>query len=317
MLIGCDIIEDIKNGTTSKSTDNEKHKQGNTDKGNTYKDCINDSTSGMSKDAIEKKMGSQETNTYAEKAKGKRKCVKAPVKGSLSIDAPLKEKPVKGNVKALVKDNVVLNKSSVVLKEKPVKDNVKGPVKGNVKAPVKDKVEVSVLKGSLSVDVVPDDVVLNKSVGNVGKEKLPIVVKEKSTGVVYKSKSALSKDKLKQKVLPTVQGLSEVWVLRSSNQKDKPEVKSKVLVRVSRSKETPVKRKRNLLKEDDNKKKVNVKLLKGKSKKEDSNSEHETDEIVSSSDEVDHKPKKLKLKGWLNRKRNVSDSDSDSSSFNE
>nr|GEY68353.1 hypothetical protein [Tanacetum cinerariifolium] len=41
------------------------------------------------------------------------------------------------------------------------------------------------------------------------------------------------------------------------------------------------------------------------------------DEIVSSSDEVDHKPKKLKLKGGLKRKRNASDSDSDSSSFDE
>ncbi|GKE57515.1 hypothetical protein Tco_1496700 [Tanacetum coccineum] len=161
---------------------------------------------------------------------------------------------------------------------------------GNVKALVKDKVEVSVLKSSLSVDVVLDDMVLNKSAGN----------------------AVLSKDKLKQKVIPTVQGLSEVSVLRSSNQKDKPKVKPKAVVHVLRSKETHVKRKRNLLKEDDSKKKVKVKMLKGKSKKEDS--ELETDEVVSSSDEVDRKPKKLKLKGGLKRKRNGSDS---SSSFNE
>ncbi|GJY03490.1 hypothetical protein Tco_0369430 [Tanacetum coccineum] len=200
-------------------------------------------------------------------------------KGSLSVD--------------VVPDDIVLNKASVVVKQKPVKVNEnsavnvgKAPVKD--KALVKDKVEVSVLKSSLSVDVVPDDMVLNKSAGN----------------------AVLSKDKLKQKVIPTVQGLSEVSVLRSSNQKDKPKVKYKVPVHVSRSKETHVKRKRNLLKENENKKEVKVKLLKGKSKKEDFDSELETDDVGSSFDEVDRKPNKLKLKGGLKRKRNVSDSDS-------
>ncbi|GKD10194.1 hypothetical protein Tco_1189879, partial [Tanacetum coccineum] len=186
-----------------------------------------------------------------------------------TYQAPVKEKPVKDNVKAPVKGSLSVDAS---LKEKPIKGNVKAPV------------EVSVLKSSLSVDVVPDDVVLNKSAGNVGKEKLSIIVKEKSIGVVYTTKS--------------------------SNQKDKPEVKYKVPVRVSRSKETHVKRKRNLLKGNENKKKVKVKLLKGKSKKEDFDSELETDDVGSSFDEVDRKPKKLKLKDGLKRKRNVSDSNS-------
>ncbi|GJR74562.1 hypothetical protein Tco_0086927 [Tanacetum coccineum] len=216
------------------------------------------------------------------------------VKATVADKAPV--------VKAMVVDNVVADKEPV--KEKlagnvgkaPVKDKVKvsvlkgglALVKHNVKAPVKDKVEVSVLKGSLAP--VKDNV--NASV----KDN----VKEKSTGVVYKSKS---------KVILTVQELSEVPVLRSSNQKVKPEVKSKVVVRVSRSKETPVKRKRILSKEDDRKKK-----LKGKSKKEDYDSEHETDDVDSSSDEIDRKRKKLKIKAGLKRKRSGSDC-SDSSSI--
>ncbi|GKD48799.1 hypothetical protein Tco_1277775, partial [Tanacetum coccineum] len=75
------------------------------------------------------------------------------------------------------------------------------------------------------------------------------------------------------------------------------EVKPKAVVHVLRSKESHVKRKRNLLKEDDSKKKLKVKMSEGKSKKEDS--ELETDEVDSSSNEVDRKQKKLKLKGGL------------------
>ncbi|GJU89707.1 hypothetical protein Tco_1302130 [Tanacetum coccineum] len=114
----------------------------------------------------------------------------------------------------------------------------------------------------------------------------------------------------KQKEKSTVQELSEVPVLRSSNQKVNPDVKSKVVVHVSKSKETPVKRKMIVSKEDDRKKK-----LKGKSKKEDSNSELKTDDVDSFSDEVDRKRKKLKIKAGLKRKRSGSDS-SDSSSIN-
>nr|GEZ25690.1 ELM2 domain-containing protein [Tanacetum cinerariifolium] len=91
-------------------------------------------------------------------------------------------------------------------------------------------------------------------------------------------------------------------------QKVNPDVKSKVVVRVSNSKETHVKRKRIVSKEDDRKKK-----LKGKSKKEDSNSEFETDVVDSSSDEIGRKRKKLNIKAGLKRKRSGLDS-SDSSS---
>ncbi|GKE31809.1 hypothetical protein Tco_1451131, partial [Tanacetum coccineum] len=77
-------------------------------------------------------------------------------------------------------------------------------------------------------------------------------------------------------------------------------------VRVLSSKETPVKRKRVLSKEDDRKK------GKGKSKKLDSDSVLDTDEVDLSSDEVDQKRKKLKIKGGLKRKRNGSDFDSSS-----
>nr|GFB68050.1 hypothetical protein [Tanacetum cinerariifolium] len=221
------------------------------------------------------------------------------VKATVADKAPV--------VKAMVADNVVADKEPV--KEKSagnvgkasVKDKVnvyvlKGSlalVKDNVKAPVKDKVEVSVFKGNLAP--------VNDNVNAPVKDN----VKEKSTGVVYKSKSALSKDKPKQEVIPTVQELSKVPVLRSSNQKVKPKVKSKVDVRVSRSKETSVKRKRILSKEDDRKKK-----LKGKSKKDDFESELEISDVDSSSDEVDRKQKKLKIKAGLKRKGSGSDSSS-------
>nr|GEU89068.1 hypothetical protein [Tanacetum cinerariifolium] len=64
-----------------------------------------------------------------------------------------------------------------------------------------------------------------------------------------------------------------------------------------RSKDTPVKRKRILSKEDDRKNKLNR-----KSKKEDPDSELETDDVYSSSDEVDRKQKKLKIKESVAKK---------------
>nr|GEY45052.1 hypothetical protein [Tanacetum cinerariifolium] len=274
-------------------------------------------------------------------SKGKDDVVKAPV---VADEVPVivdKELVVKATVadkapvvKATVADNVVADKQPV--KEKsadtvgkaPVKDKVKvfllegslAPVKDNVKAPVKDNVEVSVLKGNLLVDIVLDDMLLNKAMGKASiKNKFKAPVKDKvedNVKVPVKDKpnkkdnvKAPVKDKPKQKVMPTVQELSEVLVLRSSNQKVKPKVKSKVVVRVSRLKETPVKRKRILSKEDDRKKK-----LKGKSKKEDSDSELETDDVDSSSDEVDRKRKKMKIKAGLMKKRSGSDC-SDSSSI--
>nr|GFA88613.1 hypothetical protein [Tanacetum cinerariifolium] len=84
----------------------------------------------------------------------------------------------------------------------------------------------------------------------------------------------------KQKEKLIVQVLFEVSILRLSNQKVNPDVKSKVVVRVSKSKETPMKRKRIVSKKADKKKK-----LKGKSKKEDSDSKFETDVVDSFSDE--------------------------------
>nr|GEW47903.1 hypothetical protein [Tanacetum cinerariifolium] len=311
-------------------------------------------------------------------SKGKDDVVKVPVVADEVLIVADKVLVVKATVadkalvvKATVADNVVADKEP--FKEKstgnvgkaPVKDKVKvsllegslAPVKDNVKAPIKDNVEVSVLKGNLLVDVVPDDMILNKAMDKASiKDKFKALVKDKvednvkapvmdNVKVSVKDKpkqkviptvqelskihfessmihtesreiqsdsfesheiqcesqdnvKAPVKDKPKQKVIPTVQELSEVLLLRSSNQK----VKSKVVVHVSRSKETPVKRKMILSKEDDRKKK-----LKGKSKKEDSDSELETDDVDSSSDEVDRKRKKLKINDGLKRKRSGSD----------
>ncbi|GJW84239.1 hypothetical protein Tco_0157384 [Tanacetum coccineum] len=101
--------------------------------------------------------------------------------------------------------------------------------------------------------------------------------------------------------------------------KDKP--KNNTLEVVKKRRKTELlkdKPKNNVAKVVKDKSKPNPKqMVQGKtckSKREDSNSELETDEVVSSFDEVDRKPKKLKLKGGLKRKRNGSDS---SSSFNE
>nr|GEW30542.1 peptidase C48, SUMO/sentrin/Ubl1 [Tanacetum cinerariifolium] len=251
-------------------------------------------------------------------SKGNDDVVKAPV---VADEVPViidKELVVKATVadkapavKATVADNVVADKQ-------PVESQL--VLRDNVKAPVEENVEVSVLKGNLLVDVVPDDMVLNKAMGKASvKNKFKASVKDKvedNVKVPVKDKpnkkdnvKAPVKDKPKQKVMPTVQELSEVLVLRSSNQKVKPEVKYKVVVRVSRLKETHVKRKRILSKEDDRKKK-----LKGKSKKEDFDSKLETDDVDSSSDEVDRKRKKLKIKAGLTKKRSGSDC-SDSSSI--
>nr|GEY08832.1 hypothetical protein [Tanacetum cinerariifolium] len=85
----------------------------------------------------------------------------------------------------------------------------------------------------------------------------------------------------------------EILVLRLSKQEENPEVKAKV----------NVKRKMILPKEDDRKKK-----LKGKSKKDVSDFELETDVLGYSSDEADRKRKKLKINVGLKRKRSGSDS---------
>ncbi|GJW50599.1 hypothetical protein Tco_0091950 [Tanacetum coccineum] len=103
---GCDTIEEYLEWNYFPSTDNESTNMETTDKGNTDKDCIDDSNSAMSKgkyvpvckkhnpnmyspvpvtgcvlglasvttwDEIEKKMGARKSKTCADKAKGKRK----------------------------------------------------------------------------------------------------------------------------------------------------------------------------------------------------------------------------------------------------
>ncbi|GJZ77032.1 hypothetical protein Tco_0641704 [Tanacetum coccineum] len=180
--------------------------------------------------------------------------------------------------------NVVTDKSINLV----VADNAdvgKEPVKDKIKAPVKDKVEVSILKGSLSIDVVSNNVqddpanVVNENLLAVDKPKnnVPEVVKEMH-------KTELPKDKPKNNALEVVKERRKIEL-----PKDKPKNNVAEVVK-DKSKPHP------------------------KQKIEDSDSELEMDEVVSSFDEVDHKPKKLKLKGGLKRKRNGSNS---SSSFNE
>nr|GEV65234.1 hypothetical protein [Tanacetum cinerariifolium] len=248
--------------------------------------------------------------------------------------AVVKEKPFgvtskvsKGNddvVKASVaadKDDVV--KVPVVADEVMVVADkalgVKATVAGNVvadKEPVKDKPKQKAKEPASVVGSVCD--VVKEIAFDVVNEKASDALKNKATNVKKNSigkgkKSTVdkpkdnvpnpkdNKSKAHLDVVPVaekpkvVKELSKVLVLRSSNQK--------VVVRVSQSKETLVKRKRIVSKEDDRKKK-----LKGKSKKEDSDSELKTDVVDSSSHEVDRKRNKLKIKAGLKRKRSGSDS---------
>nr|GFB46958.1 hypothetical protein [Tanacetum cinerariifolium] len=195
--------------------------------------------------------------------------VKKSVKSS-SVVADKRSSVVADKVDVVVKKSV---KASSVVADKP--SSVDGD-KGDV---VKDKVDVVADKAS--------DALKNKLNGKgkklvVGKDKdkpkniAPDVVKEKF------------KTNLKQKVIS-----SEIPVLRLSKQEENPEVKAKV----------NVKRKMILSKEDDRKNK-----LKGKLKKDVSDSEIETDVVDYSSDEADRKRKKLKIKAGLKRKRSGSDS---------
>ncbi|GJU52655.1 hypothetical protein Tco_1226369, partial [Tanacetum coccineum] len=84
---GCDIIKEYLEWNYFPRTDNESTNMETRDKGNTDKDCIDDSNSAMSKgcvlglasvttwDEIEKKMGAKKSITCADKAKGKSKGV--------------------------------------------------------------------------------------------------------------------------------------------------------------------------------------------------------------------------------------------------
>nr|GEW61021.1 PH-interacting protein [Tanacetum cinerariifolium] len=145
--------------------------------------------------------------------------------------------------------------------------------------------------GCLSIDVVPDNI----------QDDPTKVVKENVLAVVNDQASDVLKNTGKKSVIGKDKGLSD-------NPKDKPKNYAP-----SKEKAKPkVKAKPNPKQKVNPEVKAKVDVRIGKSKKEDSDSELETDEIVSSSDEVYRKPKKLKLKDGLKRNRNVSDSDSSS-----
>nr|GEX12507.1 hypothetical protein [Tanacetum cinerariifolium] len=163
---------------------------------------------------------------------------------------------------------------------------------------VKDKARVDVVsavKGNSAVDVVldkvQDDVVKDKAL-DVVKKKLADV-KEKSTGNVVKGKLLTVFKGKKPKV-----DVKE----KSTGVKEKStDVKEKLTGFVDKSKADLPKPKhkvsqRNLSKEDYSKKKVKMKLLKGKSKKEDSDSELDTDEVDSSKNEANVYKLKKKIK---------------------
>ncbi|GJY72466.1 hypothetical protein Tco_0476169 [Tanacetum coccineum] len=213
-----------------------------------------------------------------------------------SVKAPVVKESVKVPVvkKSLKASSVVADKPSSVVADKVdvVKDNINvvidKVVKENVLSVVANKAS------NINVVAVADkasDALKNKP---AGKGKKPVVGKDKD-----KPKN-IAPDVVKEKFKPNPKQKvisSEIPVLRLSKQKENPEFKAKV----------NVKRKMILSKEDDRKKK-----LKGKSKKDVSDSELETDVVDYSSDEADRKRKKLKIKAGLKRKRSGSDS-SDSS----
>ncbi|GKE51855.1 hypothetical protein Tco_1487011 [Tanacetum coccineum] len=189
------------------------------------------------------------------------------VKASV-VKESVKVPDVKKSVKA---SSVVVDKPSSVVVDKVdvVKDNINvvadTVVKENMLSVVADKAS--------NINVVSfadkaSDALKNKP---AGKGKKPVVGKDKDkqkniTPDVVKEKF---KPNPKQKVISL-----EIPILRLSKQKENPEFKAKV----------NDKRKMILSKENDRKKK-----LKGKSKKDVSDSELETDVVDYSSDEADRK----------------------------
>ncbi|GJR73605.1 ulp1 protease family, C-terminal catalytic domain-containing protein [Tanacetum coccineum] len=248
--------------------------------------------------------------TESVKAPVAKESVKAPVvaadvlqykrKTELSKDKESDEEtePV---VVADVKVMVVAAVESVVEKDNP---NVTSKVSDeSVKAPVvKESVKVLVVKKSVKassvvadkpssvlvdkVDVVKDNI--NVVADKVVKENVLSVVADKASNinvVADKASDALKNNRMGR-------------------------VRSLLLVKIRTSQRTSRRmllRKMILSKEDNRKKK-----LKGKSKKDVSDSKLETDVVDYSSDEADRKRKKLKIKAGLKRKRSGSDS-SDSS----
>nr|GEZ93088.1 hypothetical protein [Tanacetum cinerariifolium] len=181
------------------------------------------------------------------------------------------------SVKKSVKVPIVVAVENVVEKHNP-----KVTSKVSDKS-VKESVKVPVVKKSVKASsVVADKFDVVKDKVDVVADKASDALKIKLTG--KGKKHVVGKDKDKPKNI-------------APDQEENPEVKAKV----------NVKRKMILSKEDDRKKK-----LKGKLKKDVSDSELETNVVDYSSDEADRKRKKLKIKDGLKRKRSGLDS-SDSS----
>ncbi|GKA01167.1 hypothetical protein Tco_0673832 [Tanacetum coccineum] len=247
--------------------------------------------------SIEKSIVVKESDvTKSVKAPVATESVKAPVvaadvlqykrKTELSKDKE-SDKETEPVVVADVKVMVVAAVESLVVKKSVKASSVVADKPSSV---LVDKVDV--VKDN--INVVADKVVKENGLINIKspecKIKKPVVGRDKD-----KPKN-IAPDVVKEKFKPNPKQKvisSEILVLRFSKQKENPEFKAKV----------NVKRKMILSKEDDRKKK-----LKGKSKKDVSDSELETDVVDYSSDEADRKRKKLKIKAGLKRKRSGSDS---------
>ncbi|GJT56813.1 hypothetical protein Tco_0991867 [Tanacetum coccineum] len=215
----------------------------------------------------------------------------------------------KDNVTASDKDNVVVNDPAELDQEKD-KEKLKAPAKEpasvmgrvfdvakqimfhvedvlNNEARAADAKEKSDENGKKSTVDKENDKIHGESHEIQAKNRFVVgsvydVVKEISFDVVNEKASDACKNKATDDNAPNPNDNKSTAHLDVVSY-----VKSKVVVCVLKSKETPVKRKRIVSKEDERKK-----ILKGKSKKEDSNSQ--IDVVDSSSDEADRKRKKLK-----------------------
>nr|GEV34568.1 hypothetical protein [Tanacetum cinerariifolium] len=235
--------------------------------------------------------------------------VKAPIVKE-SVKVPVVKKSVKASSVVIDRSSsVVADKVDVVIKKSVkassvVADKPSSVVADKVDVVVKKSVKASSVVADKPSSVVADKVDVVKDNINVVADKASDALKNKPTGkgkkpVVGKDKDKaknIAPDVVKEKFQPNPKQkviLSRILVLRLSKQEENPEFKAKV----------NVKRKMILSKEDDRKKK-----WKGKSKKDVSDYELETDVVDYSSDEADRKRKKLKIKAGLKRKRSGSDS---------
>nr|GEY14417.1 hypothetical protein [Tanacetum cinerariifolium] len=222
-------------------------------------------------------------------------------------NSPKSRKEIEKSVVDNPKVSKVSDELVVMAVESVVKESVKVPSKVSDES-VKESVMVPVVKksvkaSSVGTDKLPSenhdkiDLVANKRSSlvvkkiDVVKDKVDVVADKASDALKNKlsgkgKKAVVGKDKDKPKnIAPDV-----------VKEKFKPNLKQKVI-----SSEIPVLR---LSKQEEN--------PEVKAKKDVSDSELETDIIDYSSDEVDRKRKKLKIKAGLKRKRSCSDS-SDSS----